>query len=129
MPSDAVKNREKQFFEAFKNIFVGVPVEGESGYINLMRIKARYFEKVMEPRLRETIDAELQPFPAFREELFDKLYTFFRRYITESGSIGFFFTRTTKASTSRSTPTSRMWCCFGRPPASIMSKPTACSRA
>jgi very-short-patch-repair endonuclease len=92
MPSDAAKNREKQFFEAFKNIFVGVPVEGESGYINLMRIKARYFEKVMEPRLRETIDAELQPFPAFREELFDKLYTFFRRYITESGSIGFFFT-------------------------------------
>jgi adenine-specific DNA-methyltransferase len=92
MPSDAAKNREKQFFEAFKNIFVGVPVEGESGYINLMRIKARYFEKVMEPRLRETIDAELQPFPAFREELFDKLYTFLRRYFTESGSIGFFFT-------------------------------------
>jgi very-short-patch-repair endonuclease len=46
----------------------------------------------MEPRLRETIDAELQRFPDFREELFDKLYTFFRRYFTESGSIGFFFT-------------------------------------
>jgi adenine-specific DNA-methyltransferase len=84
--------REKRFFEALKNVFVGVPVEGESGYINLMRIKARYFEKVMEPRLREEIDKELQPFPHFREELFDKLYTFFRRYFTESGSIGFFFT-------------------------------------
>jgi very-short-patch-repair endonuclease len=84
--------KEQQFFNALKNIFVGVPVEGESGYINLMRIKARYFEKVMEPRLRETIDAELQRFPDFREELFDKLYTFFRRYFTESGSIGFFFT-------------------------------------
>jgi len=92
MPSDAAKNREKQFFEAFKNIFVGVPVEGESGYINLMRIKARYFEKVMEPRLRKEIDNALKPFPDFREELFDKLYTFFRRYFTESGSIGFFFT-------------------------------------
>jgi hypothetical protein len=84
--------KEQQFFKALKNIFVGVPVEGESGYINLMRIKARYFEKVMEPHLRETIDAELQRFPDFREELFDKLYTFFRRYFTESGSIGFFFT-------------------------------------
>jgi very-short-patch-repair endonuclease len=84
--------KEQQFFNALKNIFVGVPVEGESGYINLMRIKARYFEKVMEPYLRETIDAELQRFPDFREELFDKLYTFFRRYFTESGSIGFFFT-------------------------------------
>jgi very-short-patch-repair endonuclease len=84
--------KEQQFFNALKNIFVGVPVEGKSGYINLMRIKARYFEKVMEPYLRETIDAELQRFPDFREELFDKLYTFFRRYFTESGSIGFFFT-------------------------------------
>jgi len=84
--------KEKRFYDALKNIFIGVPVEGESGYINLMRIKARYFEKVMEPRLREMINAELQPFPDFREELFDKLYTFFRRYFTESGSIGFFFT-------------------------------------
>jgi hypothetical protein len=87
-----IGDKERRFFDALKNIFVGVPVEGESGYINLMRIKARYFEKVMEPRLRETIDAELKDFPDFREELFDKLYTFFRRYFTESGSIGFFFT-------------------------------------
>lgn len=90
--ANRIGDKERRFFDALKNIFVGVPVEGESGYINLMRIKARYFEKVMEPRLRETIDAELQRFPDFREELFDKLYTFFRRYFTESGSIGFFFT-------------------------------------
>jgi hypothetical protein len=127
--ANRIGDKERRFFDALKNIFVGVPVEGESGYINLMRIKARYFEKVMEPRLRDTIDTELQHFPDFREELFDKLYTFFRRYFTESGSIGFFFTPTTKASTSRSTPTSRMWCCSGRPPASTMSKPTASSRA
>lgn len=84
--------KEKRFFDTLKNIFVGVPVEGESGYINLMRIKARYFERVMEPRLRKEIDEALKPFPAFQEELFDKLYSFFRRYFTESGSIGFFFT-------------------------------------
>jgi adenine-specific DNA-methyltransferase len=87
-----IGDKERRFFNALKNIFVGVPVEGESGYINLMHIKARYFEKVMEPHLRDTIDAELKRFPDFREELFDKLYTFFRRYFTESGSIGFFFT-------------------------------------
>jgi adenine-specific DNA-methyltransferase len=87
-----IGDKERRFFGALKNIFVGVPVEGESGYINLMRIKTRYFEKVMEPHLRKTIDAELKHFPDFREELFDKLYTFFRRYFTESGSIGFFFT-------------------------------------
>lgn len=84
--------KEKRFFDTLKNIFIGVPVEGESGYINLMRIKARYFERVMEPRLRKEIDESIKPFPAFQEELFDKLYSFFRRYFTESGSIGFFFT-------------------------------------
>ena len=83
---------ENKFFEKLREVFIGVPVEGESGYINLMRIKARYFENVLEPRLRREIDEALQPFPNFREELFDKLYTFFRRYFTESGSIGFFFT-------------------------------------
>jgi very-short-patch-repair endonuclease/16S rRNA G966 N2-methylase RsmD len=87
-----IGDKERRFFDALKNIFVGVPVEGESGYINLMRIKARYFEKVMEPHLRKEIDNALKHFPDFREELFDKLYTFFRRYFTESGSIGFFFT-------------------------------------
>jgi adenine-specific DNA-methyltransferase len=87
-----IGDKERRFFDALKHIFVGVPVEGESGYINLMHIKARYFEKVMEPRLRKKIDNALNPFPDFREELFDKLYTFFRRYFTESGSIGFFFT-------------------------------------
>jgi adenine-specific DNA-methyltransferase len=90
--ANRIGDKERRFFDALKHIFVGVPVEGESGYINLMRIKARYFEKVMEPHLRDTIDTELQHFPDFREELFDKLYTFFRRYFTESGSIGFFFT-------------------------------------
>ncbi|MEM4451435.1 MAG: site-specific DNA-methyltransferase [Nitrososphaerota archaeon] len=84
--------KESRFYESLKNIFIGVPVEGESGYINLMRIKARYFERVIRPRLREEIDQALLPFPDFREELFDKLYTFFKRYFTESGSIGFFFT-------------------------------------
>ncbi len=85
-------NKEKKFFDSLKNIFIGAPVEGASGYINLMRIKAKYFKRVMEPYLKEEIDQALQPFPDFREELFDKLYTFFRRYFTDSGSIGFFFT-------------------------------------
>jgi len=84
--------KEQRFFQTLKNLFIGVPVEGESGYINLMRIKARYFEQVMRPKLQKDINRALEPFPDFREELFDKIYTFFKRYFTESGSIGFFFT-------------------------------------
>jgi len=84
------KNRyEKQFFDALRDIFVGANVEGDSGFINLMRIKARYYEHGVFPHLKKDIDTELTPFPDFREELFDKLYTFFSRYFSESGSIYF----------------------------------------
>ena len=37
----------------------------------------------------EAVDARAAPDTAFREELFDKLYTFFSRYFCESGSIYF----------------------------------------
>jgi adenine-specific DNA-methyltransferase len=85
-------NAEKRFLDMLKNIFIGVPIEGDSGFVNLMRIKATYFEKVMEDKLLKEIREAIKDFPDFRDELFDKLYSFFRRYFTESGSIGFFFT-------------------------------------
>ena len=84
--------KEKKFYNTLKDIFVGAKIEGESGYINLMRIKSRYYEKGVFPKLQSDIESALKPFPEFREELFDKLYTFFRRYFSESGSIYFRYT-------------------------------------
>ncbi len=83
---------EKQFFAALNDIFVGAKVEGDSGYINLMHIKSRYYTEGVFPQLQQDIEAALQPFPGFREELFDKLHTFFQRYFSESGSIYFRYT-------------------------------------
>ncbi|MFN4033036.1 MAG: hypothetical protein ACK4ME_05345, partial [Fimbriimonadales bacterium] len=82
-----MEKREQQFWNALKNLFIGVPVECESGYINLMCIKALYFERVLRPKLQDFINQELQHFPNFHEELFDKPYTVFKRYFTESSSI------------------------------------------
>jgi len=88
-----MNNHEQKFYDALRDIFVGAKVEGESGYINLMRIKSRYFTEGVFPRLQKDIDEACQPFDAkFREELFDKLYTFFSRYFSESGSIYFRYT-------------------------------------
>lgn len=84
--------KEQKFYNALKDIFVGAKVEGESGYINLMKIKSRYYEKGVFPRLGKDIEEALKPFPEFREELFDKLYTFFNRYFSETGSIYFRYT-------------------------------------
>lgn len=84
--------KEERFYNALKDIFIGAEVEGESGYINLMRIKSRYFEKGILPNLLRDVEEALKPFPDFREELFDKLYTFFHRYFSETGSIYFAYT-------------------------------------
>ncbi|MBP9503433.1 MAG: hypothetical protein KBF17_14830 [Candidatus Promineofilum sp.] len=81
---------EQKFLNALRDIFVGAKIEGESGYINLMKIKSRYYTEGVFPRLMDDIDAACRPFdPAFREELFDKLHDFFGRYFSESGSIYF----------------------------------------
>ena len=93
MTANNISLKEKRFFEALRDVFVGAKVEGESGYINLMKIKSRYYEDGVFPKLKEDIDKALEPFPQFREELFDKLYTFFSRYFSESGSIYFARTR------------------------------------
>jgi adenine-specific DNA-methyltransferase len=85
-------SKEQRFFAALQDVFVGAKVEGASGFVNLMRIKARYYERGVFPRLKEDIDRALEPFPQFREELFDRLYNFFKRYFSESGSIYFRFT-------------------------------------
>lgn len=84
--------REEKFFAALRDVFVGAKVEGESGYINLMRIKSRYYETGVFPTLQQDINEALKPFPAFRDELFEKLYDFFHRYFSESGSIYFRYT-------------------------------------
>jgi len=44
---------------------------------------------IIEDILKKDIEAALKSYPKFRDELFDKLYSFFSRYFTESGSIYF----------------------------------------
>ena len=83
-----MSKEEQKFYNTLKDIFIGAKIEGESGYVNLMRIKSKYFEKIQEC-LKRDIEKKLKNHPKFREELFDKLYSFFSRYFTESGSIYF----------------------------------------
>jgi len=80
--------KEQKFFNKLRDVFIGAKVEGQGGFINLMRIKSKYYEKI-EKVLKEDVEKALEKYPDFREELFDKLYTFFSRYFTESGSIYF----------------------------------------
>jgi adenine specific DNA methylase Mod len=89
--SGGMGEKERMFFNILENIFIGANIEGKSGFINLMRIKSSYFRSFLSI-LRKVVEETLEEFPEFREELFDKLYNFFKRYFSESGSIHFVFT-------------------------------------
>ncbi|MCK9399156.1 MAG: hypothetical protein M0Q51_04050 [Bacteroidales bacterium] len=80
--------KEQKFFKALQDVFIGAKIEGEGGFINLMKIKAGYYSQI-EKLLQADIDKALEQYPDFRDELFDKLFSFFNRYFTESGSIYF----------------------------------------
>jgi len=80
--------KEEKFYKALQDVFIGAKIEGTGGFVNLMRIKSNYYCKI-EKLLKNDIDTALKKYPAFRDELFDKLYSFFSRYFTESGSIYF----------------------------------------
>ncbi len=80
--------KEQKFYKALQDVFIGAKIEGEGGFVNLMKIKSNYYRKI-EALLKKDIEAALKNHPKFRDELFDKLYSFFSRYFTESGSIYF----------------------------------------
>jgi adenine specific DNA methylase Mod len=80
--------KEQKFYKTLQDVFIGAKIEGTGGFINLMRIKSNYYLKI-EELLEKDIEKALEKYPKFRDELFDKLYSFFSRYFTESGSIYF----------------------------------------
>jgi len=81
-------SKEQKFFTALQDVFIGAQIEGEGGFVNLMRIKSNYYRRI-EDILKKDIEEALKSHPKFRGELFDKLYSFFSRYFTESGSVYF----------------------------------------
>ncbi len=82
---------ERSFYDKLKDIFLGVNIEGNSGFVNLMRIKSSYFDVAFR-EIEGDLEERLKDFPDFREELYDRLNTFFSTYFSESGSIYFSYT-------------------------------------
>jgi adenine specific DNA methylase Mod len=81
--------KEERFFELLKNIFVGVDIKEEKdqrGVIKLMRYKKAYFDRFFKD-FKSWLEEQTKEFPEFKEEMYDKLYTFFESYFSESGSI------------------------------------------
>ncbi len=82
---------EQKFYDALSDLFVGAKIEGQGGYVNLMKIKSHYFKLVLQ-KFKKEVDNDPLLQDSFREEFFDKLYDFFKRYFSETGSV--FFVKT-----------------------------------
>ncbi|MGL2379999.1 site-specific DNA-methyltransferase [Helicobacter pylori] len=96
-----MKTNEAQFYEVLENLFIGVKIEDEqeslldptpkavkSGIINLLKAKSKYYQSKKQ-ELEKLIALKCQNNNDFKEELFDKLYSFFKRYLSANGGIYF----------------------------------------
>ncbi|MGL2807987.1 site-specific DNA-methyltransferase [Helicobacter pylori] len=96
-----MKTNEAQFYEVLENLFIGVKIEDKqenllnpnakaikSGMINLMKAKSQYYHHKKQ-ELKKFIDLKCQDNNDLKEELFDKLYSFFKRYFSANGGIYF----------------------------------------
>ncbi len=96
-----MKTNEAKFYEVLENLFIGVKIEDQpqslldpnakaikSGMLNLMKAKSRYYQSKKQ-ELEKLINLKCQNNNDFKEELFDKLYSFFKRYFSANGGIYF----------------------------------------
>ncbi len=51
--------REQKFYKALQDVFIGVTIEGQGGFVNLMRIKSNYYRKI-EELLKEDMEKALE---------------------------------------------------------------------
>ncbi|UOS00165.1 site-specific DNA-methyltransferase [Helicobacter pylori] len=96
-----MKTNEAQFYEVLENLFIGVKIEDQqeslldpnakamkNGMLNLMKAKSKYYQSKKQ-ELEKFIDLKCQNNNDLKEELFDKLYSFFKRYLSANGGIYF----------------------------------------
>ncbi len=96
-----MKTNEVQFYEVLENLFIGVKIEDQpeslldptpralkNGMINLLKAKSQYYQSKKQ-ELKKLIDCKCQDNNDLKEELFDKLYSFFKRYFSANGGIYF----------------------------------------
>ncbi len=96
-----MKTNEAQFYEVLENLFIGVKIEDKqeslldptpramkNGMLNLLKAKSKYYQSKKQ-ELEKLIDLKCQNNNDLKEELFDKLYSFFKRYLSANGGIYF----------------------------------------
>lgn len=79
---------ENNFYQLIEDIFTGKKVNGVGGYVNLLSVKHEYYRDIIEI-FQDEVEQESLIVGKFKEEFFDKLYSFYEKYFNEAGSIYF----------------------------------------
>jgi hypothetical protein len=67
--------REKLFYNALEQIFLGADIKGDGGYVNLLKIKSRYYKFILSEFQKEVNSNQTLSDPTTKEEFFDRLYS------------------------------------------------------
>ncbi|MFX1513549.1 MAG: site-specific DNA-methyltransferase [Promethearchaeota archaeon] len=73
---------ETEFYDALNDAFVGFEASGPNGFINLMRLKSKYFKTAIQA-FKKYVSEQLENYPNNKEEFYDVMYRFFNRFINE----------------------------------------------
>ena len=65
-------SNQNTFYQALEDIFVGAPIEGEGGYVNLLSIKQKYYAKVVHC-LKEDVSKDKVIQGEFMEDFYNLL--------------------------------------------------------
>ncbi len=85
-------NYEK-FFSEIEKTFIKEKITGDSGFVNLLSIKEKYFNKII-PFIKKELTKDASDFSSDDfDYIYEKLYTFFSRYLNETGTPFFANTR------------------------------------
>ena len=113
---------ENRFYGALEKIFVGAPIEGEGGYVNLLKIKEKYYGNVLSKFKQEVnsdpiIDTTLK-------RIFELLFNFLKNILVNVALFILLKQRTIKKYMKRYIQIQKMLHCFGKQTRFIMLKAT-----
>ena len=86
-----MKKFETSFYKSFEEMFVGIDdnsKENQSGFVNLMHLKRKHITETLS-KFKSLVNNDDVIVGQFKEDFFRHLYSFFKNYFTESGSVYF----------------------------------------
>jgi hypothetical protein len=79
-------NQEELFYEKLKELLIGTKAEGKGGFIDLIKAKSEYYDKLKE-LVKNDIEKALKEQPSLKNKLFETIHSFFNNHIAEKESI------------------------------------------